>query len=334
MSKTNSLQTTTNLLEQTTQSIFNIKSIVILILAISLGVVIGRVISRVIGSLSHSIGRQADQSADLATVNRLRRIETLLILSTALVRTLFVTLGLVGWWAFTHPAEKPTALIGAGALIALLINGVFSPVLRDVAFGSGMMAEQWFGVGDLISVVPYDTLGVVEKITLRSTRIRELSGDTFWITNQNIAGAKVVLQGARAIALEIFASDYDKAEKLIEETNSLLPIGPSLLISPLNIMSVQETKSDIWRLIAIGKTAPGREELIREHAIDILKTIDEKKYKTLLTEPIARYADTAAERQFGRAINNARKTRTRRPSRLQQINRKSDTESSTKPKST
>jgi hypothetical protein len=311
---THSLQNTTNLLEQTTQAIFNFKSIVVLVIALSLGIIIGRTITNLIGSVSNSVGRRADQSADLNNVNRLRRIETLLVLSTALVRLLFVSLSLLAWWIFTHPAEKPTALIGAGALIALLLNGVFSPVLRDIAFGSGMMAEQWFGVGDLINIIPFNTLGVVERITLRSTRIRELSGDVVWITNQNIAGAEIILQGARAIALEIFVSNKTKVDYLIEGANTLLPIGPSLLISPISIMSREEIKPNIWRVVAIGETAPGRESLIRENAIDIIKNIDKKDYKILLSEPIARYADNAAERKIGRAINNARKTYTKRRS--------------------
>jgi hypothetical protein len=330
MSKTaTNLKNTTDLLEQTTQAIFNVKSITVLILALIFGIFIGRIITRVIVSASNGIGRQADETTNLDTVNRLRRIETLLVLSTALVRTIFIVLGLIAWWAFTHPAEKPTALIGAGALIALLLNGVFSPMLRDVAFGGGMMAEQWFGVGDLINVMPFDTLGVVEKITLRSTRIRALNGDVVWITNQNIAGAQVVYRGARAVALEIFASDYSKVEKLIEETNLLLPIGPSLLISPLSIMSEQQIKSNIWRILVVGETSPGREELIRENATTILTKIDKKKYKTLLTEPIARYADIKAERKFGKAINNARKTNRQKPNRLKQLNSSIKTKSTT-----
>jgi hypothetical protein len=317
MAKVTDIQNTTNLLEQTTQAIFNFKSIIVLILAVSLGVFVGRIVTRIIGRLSNGVGKRADQASDLGSVKKLRRIETLLVLSTAMFRLLFVTLGLIAWWAFTHPAEKPTALIGAGALIALLLNGAFSPILRDVAFGGSMMAEQWFGVGDLINILPFNTLGVVERITLRSTRLRELSGDLVWITNQNIAGAQVIVQGARAIALEIFVSDQDKADELIEETNALLPAGQSLMVSPLTIMSVDEIKPKIWHVVAIGETAPDREALIRENAVTILKSIDKRNYKILLSDPIDRYADNKAERQFGRAINNARKTKSKTHRRLQ-----------------
>jgi hypothetical protein len=309
MSNTTNLKNTTNLLEQTTQAIFNAKSITVLIVSLALGLLVGRAISRLISSVSNRIGKQADQAIDLGSVNRLRRVETLLVLSTAVVRVIFVSLGLLAWWIFTHPAEKPTALVGTAALLALLLNGVFSPVLRDVAFGGSMMAEQWFGVGDLINIVPFNTMGVVERITLRSTRIRALSGDVVWVTNQNIAGAEVISHGARAIALEIFASDHKKAEELIEEANALLPIGPSVIIAGLNILSEEETAPRIWRIIAIAETAPGRESLIRDNAVEILKGIDKKKYNILLSEPIDRYADNDAERQFGSAINNARKSR-------------------------
>jgi hypothetical protein len=312
-----SVRSATDILHQISDAIFNTRSLVILVIALIAGIILGRLVNIVIGNISNSVGRQADKAGDRATVKRLRRVETLLVLSTALVRVLFVGVALYSWWMLTHPAGKPTALIGASAAIALLLNGVFSPVLRDIAFGSGMMAEQWFGVGDLVTIVPFDMLGVVERITLRSTKVRTLDGDSLWITNQNIAGAKIVKQGVRTIAIEIFVPDDHKAEAMIEHVNNLLPDGPSLLVSPISIMSKQQRTKGCWRVIAIGETAPGREYLLEKNAIDIMKKYDEKHGNVLLAEPISRYADTNVERQFGRAINNAKKKDIHTPNLVQ-----------------
>lgn len=68
-------------------------------------------------------------------------------------------------------------------------------------------------------------------------------------------------------------------------------------------------------MTAIAEVAPGRNWLIERTAIDLLKNIDEKSDNpVLLADPVARYADNDTEREFARAVKNAKKTRrSRRP---------------------
>jgi hypothetical protein len=66
----------------------------------------------------------------------------------------------------------------------------------------------------------------------------------------------------------------------------------------------------------VAETAPGRNWLIEKTAVELLQKVDEKSRRPiLLTDPVARYADNDAEREFARAVNNAKKTR-RKPRRL------------------
>jgi hypothetical protein len=150
----------------------------------------------------------------------------------------------------------------------------------------------------------------VERITLRSTRIRGLNGEVVWIANQNIMGVRIAQKGVWTMAIELFVTDPKGAERLIEKTNALLPVGPSLVATQLGIMSSHRRSKDLWHVTAIGETAPGREWLLQKTAIDLLRELDEKSpHKVLITEPVARYADNDTERQFARAVSNAKKTR-------------------------
>jgi hypothetical protein len=304
------LQQAQNILKQVSDSLFNIRSFTILVVSIAVGSTIGKLFALVIRRISIGIGKRADQAKDLPTVNRLRRFETILILSTALVELICIIIALYFWWNYTHPHEQPTALIGASAIIALIASGVLSPVLRDWAYGGSMLAEQWFGVGDLVTIEPFaDMHGIVERVTLRSTKIRGLNGETIWITNQSIAAARVAYKGVHTMALELFVTNADDAEDMIDRVNELLPRGPSLVVSPLAIMTKVALESGGCHITALGETAPGREWLFETNAVGIFKKLDsENKKPTLLTEPIARFADNETERQFARAINNARKT--------------------------
>ncbi len=306
-----SVENVTSAFQQITTGIFSAKSILILILALIIGSLLGKFFATILRRTSRILGKRADASTDLSNVNRYRRYETWTILSIAIVRVFFAVFALYVWWILTHQRGRPTALVGASAVLIVIIGGVFGPLLRDFAFGSGMMAEHWFGVGDLITIEPFSNMqGVVERITLRSTRIRGLNGEVIWISNQNIAGVRIAQKGVWTMAIELFVTDESKAEKLIEQTNALLPTGPSLVATNLRIMSADERSKDLWHVTAVGETAPGREWLLEKTAIDLIKNLDQKsKDPILITDPVARYADNDTERQFARAVTNARKTK-------------------------
>lgn len=306
----NTLNQSSKTLHELSNTLFNAHSLLVLVLSVVTGLLLGKLAASALRHTSRSAGRQAGASSNLATVNRLRRIETWIILSVAVVRVLFLVLALYFWWIFIHPNQQPTALVGASALLVVVAGGVFSPLLRDLAFGSGMMAEHWFGVGDLVTIEPNNIQGVVERITLRSTRIRGLNGEVIWVSNQNISSVRIAQKGVWTMAIELFVNNDKAAAKLVRQVNALLPAGPSLVVSPLAVMQQTEQAEGLWHMTVIAETAPGRNWLIERTAIDLLKSLDEKSKKPILvSEPMARFADNETERKFARAVKNAKKTK-------------------------
>lgn len=310
-----------NVFRQITDTIFNTQSIVSFVIALALALLLGRLAAFVVRRFVHILSRRIDKTQDLAIVNKLRRTETLLVLSIALIRVALVLIALYFWWLFNHPGRQSSGLIAAGTLLALLLAGVLGPVLRDLAQGSAMMAEHWYGVGDHITIDPLDKAqGVVERVTLRSTKIRGVNGEIIWISNQNIMGVRVAPRGVRTEALEIFVNDPDAGIKLIEETNVRLPIGPLEVVSPFTVMTQAKLANNLWHITAIAEVAPGREWLIDDFATKILGEIDEKRKQPILVHtPVTRYADSEAERRFARAIYNARKHRVKRQSVVKKV---------------
>lgn len=298
------------ILERFTNTFLSGRSIVTFIIAITLAIILGRLIAAVMRRFTRAVGRSADKAQDLKEVNRLRRIETLTILAIALIRMILVILALYFWWIYAHPSQQPTALIGASAIAIVVASATIGPILRDLAYGGVMMAEHWYGVGDYVRVEPFNDLqGVVERVTLRSTKIKGLNGESIWISNQNIQGVRVLTKGVFTIAIDIFVSDQERGLQLIEETNMRLPAGPLMVVRPLHIMSKTEAGPGLWHITAVGETAPGREWLLEDYAKRLLKEIDEDSKKQVLqTDPIVRDADSDAERRFARTIQNARKS--------------------------
>lgn len=307
------IQQSSSVLKQISTTVFNERSILTLMAAVLIAFILGRIFASLIRRVTLILSRQADKTQNLATVNRLRSAETFSVLSIAVVRAFLMIFALYFWWVFSHPDQQPGAIIGASALAALVLSGMLSPILRDVAYGSLMMAEHWFGIGDHVTIEPFTLQGVVERVTLRSTKVRSLNGEVIWVNNQSISAVKVTPKGVRTVALELFVNNLEKGIELIEETNRHLPTGPLLVATPLSVMTEVSVGENLWHITAIGEVAPEREWLLITLAVQVIKELDEaNKTPVLATEPIARNADSDAERRFARTIKNARKRTVKR----------------------
>lgn len=295
-------------------------AIVSLIACVLIALLLGRIFAWILRYVVVIIGTRADRSKSLQQSNKLRRYETYIVLSIALIRSLLVIVALYIWWVLIHPDGQPTAIIGASALAAIIISSSLAPLLRDIAAGGAMMAEQWFGVGDLVRIEPFgDMQGVVERVTLRSTRIRGLNGEIIWVNNQNIQAVRLTPRGTRTIALELFVHDREAGEALVVSANERLPQGPLLVSRPLQVLEVNQVGESLWHITAMGEAAPGREWLLETSAVDLLTELDAESERPILDfKPLARFADAEAEKRFKRTITNAQK----RPAAKQPIKRR------------
>lgn len=283
------------------------RSVLILIASIIVVYWLSKFIAKGIIKLAQIVAAHSDNESDEERLFRLRQIETYLSVTIAIVRaTLVIILGYVTWRILSPTANSSIAAIGAGTIFVVFAGQTLGIILRDITAGAAIIIEKWFNVGDYVKFEPFmDVAGVVERLTLRSTRIRTLSGEVVWVHNQQIMAAHVTPQGVRTIAVDIFARDRVKAERAIEKIAATMPTGPILLANPLRIKEIERWGSDVWRIIVIGQTAPGREWLIEKYFINALKEIDEDKKKTdrlIIHEPIARYADPVTDRRFRRAV--------------------------------
>ncbi len=288
------------------------RSILILIASLIIAYWLSRFLAKGIIYIAQKVGRRSDNESDDARVMRLRQTETYLSITVAIVRALVVAVvGFVAWRALSpfssnSAAANSVAAIGASAFFIVIAGQTIGIILRDLTAGSTMITEGWYKIGDFIKIEPYwDVAGVVERFTLRSTRIRALNGEIIWVHNQNITGVHVVPKGVRTLAVDVFVRDKEAGEKAINKIISAIPKGKTMLAKPLRIIRTEEWGKDRWRITVLGQTAPGREWLIEKFFVEACIDLDDGKVgseKLLALPPMPRYADEGADRHFKRAV--------------------------------
>ncbi len=284
------------------------RSVLILFACIIGAYLFSKLFADVIIKIAQKVSVRSDIESNEEKLIRLRQVETYLSVSVAVVRAVVVAIAAYVAWIFLSPASSSgAAAIGASAFFIVFAGQTLGMILRDITAGVIMITEQWFHVGDYIKIEPFlDVTGVVERFTLRSTKLRSLSGEVVWVHNQQIQAVHVTPRGVRTLAIEVFTRDEEKAKVVLQEILSTLPSSASLLSKAPKITKVEQWGSDMSRLTVVARTVPGREWLIENYLAGAIKEVDEGKRKKsdriFVYDPIVRNADPVAEKKFKRAV--------------------------------
>ena len=281
------------------------RSLMLLLASIIGAFFLSKFIALVIIRVAQFVAVHSDNAESTERQIQLRRIETYLSVSIAMVRAIIIGLVAFYTWKLVSPqASTGAAAIGASAFFVVLASGTIGMILRDITAGSAMIIERWFDIGDHISVEPFANVsGVVERMTLRSTKLRSLSGEVVWLHNQNIQAVKVTPRGLKRIAIDVFVNNQTVGKNLISKAIATVPVGAMKVISTPEITREEKWGEHLWLYTIVGETPPGREWLLENYLVESLKDLDERRKgpKTFVRPPIVRFADPAAERSFKRA---------------------------------
>jgi len=284
------------------------RSVLILVGSIVLAYVLSKFLAAAIIKIAQAVSVKSDRESNEDRFIRLRQVETYLSVTIAVIRaTVVAVVGYIVWRLISPASNSGAAAIGASAFFIVFAGQTLGMVLRDLTAGAIMIIEQWFNVGDFVKIEPFiDVSGIVERLTLRSTKLRSLNGEIIWIHNQQIQAAHVAPRGVRTIAVDVFVRDQEKGMDVLKELTKAVPVGSTMLAQPLKIKKPEEWGSGLWRITVVGQTAPGREWLIENFFVNAIKEVDStvrnKANRTFVYEPIARYADPIADKKFKRAV--------------------------------
>jgi moderate conductance mechanosensitive channel len=256
---------------------------------------VGFALARLLNVLAHRLA--SGSPSDTADLVRLRRRETAFALLATIIRYVFFVAA-AGILVTILVRDRVSAAAGA-TLIILIIAFSAQRLLSDIIAGFFILFENQFGVGDFIEVEPSKYSGVVEAVGLRTTVMRDLNGDTYFIPNGQIIAVKRSRRRYRTFIVELLTRDRDHARDVVRQISGLAPIGGARFLRPPEVADEQELDEGLWRISVQADVPPSMEWLAERYLVDSLKN---RLDGDLVTEPTAMALDESAVQRYRRTV--------------------------------
>jgi small-conductance mechanosensitive channel len=218
-------------------------------------------------------------------VDRIKQEDTLRgVIRTAI--SLLIWLIAIGW--ILSILEVNIAEVAAGAgFLGIIIGLGAQATIRDYLAGIFILVEGQYRVGDIVTLagggVGRDTSGVIEDITLRITKLRDLdgtlhtvrNGEASIVTNRTYKYSSVVIDIGVA-----YDSDIDLVEKTMNRVGKDMLKDANLaevIIEPIRFLRVDAFGDSAVIIKTLGKVTPAKQwDIAGEYRRRILAAFREK----------------------------------------------------------
>jgi small-conductance mechanosensitive channel len=191
----------------------------------------------------HAAAAAAPELNDERRRQRLRALDT--ILSSAISVVIFAIAGLQ---ILSDVGINLTPLLASASVAGVAIGIGAQSMVKDYLAGILMLLEDQYGVGDVINIG--DMTGTVEAVSLRTTRIRDVSGVVWHIPNGTIGSVGNESQGwARAVI--DFPIPYTAD---LSQVTSLLDKAASGMWRSSHWRQVMLEKPEVWGAQSVSST--------------------------------------------------------------------------------
>ena len=227
-----------------------IRVVVIVLAAVALyrfmKLLIGRLVSRTVEEEDPVVKRLREQRAQ--TIGGLLANVALIAVVTVTALTLaneFLDIG---------------PLLASVGVLGLAVSFGAQSLVKDIITGTFMLMEGQFGVGDVVRVS--DVSGAVEKITLRTTILRDVEGIVHIVPNGEITRvSNLTKQFSRAV-LDMgvaYKEDVDRVIAVMKDVGAELAEDPAfgpLLAEGVEVPGVQAFADSAVVIRMVAKTLP------------------------------------------------------------------------------
>jgi moderate conductance mechanosensitive channel len=152
------------------------------------------------------------------------------------------------------------AVLTSAGLIGVALAFGAQNLLRDLINGGFMIMEDQVGVGDVVDLGVAS--GTVEDVSLRTTRLRDVEGNVWYVPNGGIPRVGNKSQQWSRVVLDIpvaYGADIDHAHRVISETASALakePAWSEKILAPPEVWGVEQFTLETITIRLVVKTEP------------------------------------------------------------------------------
>jgi small-conductance mechanosensitive channel len=260
--------------------------LVAFIVRVILRFVINRVVSRIVSGVKRRQNVEDTQALLASPVNAVRvvqRTRTLGSVFNNIVSAIIVIIALLMIVSQLDKNITASFALLTGALGAGLGFGAQN-LVKDVLNGLFMVAEDQYGVGDIVDVGA--ATGVVEAVGIRVTQIRDVNGTVWFCRNGEILRVGNMSQGWSRVIMDLAVPyDADVAEvqtRMLATATELATASKwrTRIVDKPEIWGIESISAEAVVIRLVIKTRPGsKDDVARELRVRLKATLDEMGIK-------------------------------------------------------
>ena len=158
-------------------------------------------------------------------------------------------------------------VLASAGIVGLAVGFGAQSIVKDVISGFFILFEDQFGIGDVVKIG--DFTGVVERMTLRATVLRNLEGQVYVVPNGNIQNVVVMTKGWSRAVLDVTVPHKEELARVFDVLQRigarLAQDWPDRILEQPVVLGVEKLDDSGVTIRSIVKTPPFKHaDVLRE----------------------------------------------------------------------
>ncbi len=225
-----------------------------------LGLVLRWVLHKVVDRLVRraEVGVLPDRVTPVMSARRAQRAKTMGSLLKSVITGLLVAV--IGTMMLSEVGVNIAPIIASAGILGIALGFGAQSLVKDFLSGVFMIFEDQYGVGDVVDLG--EATGTVEAVTLRVTRLRDLSGVVWYVPNGEILRVGNMSQNWSRAVLDVsvgYGEDLTRVTRVLREVAHDLwqdEDFSDLIIEEPEVTGVEMLGPDSVNLRVLIKTRP------------------------------------------------------------------------------
>ncbi len=213
------------------------------------------------------------------TKHEKRSRETVLLLIRNIIRIIIILIVVLS--ILQVFGVNTSALVASATAVSLVVGLAFQDLLKDYLVGAAIILESQYAIGEIVSINGFK--GEVISLSLRSTRLKSLTGEVKIIANRNISEVINYSLGsvlAKVIISVSYEDDINKTEKVLNNVIEKLNSEIEEIQTPITVAGVDSlSSSSVDFLLTAGVSAKNEYIVKRKILKEVKLALDKNNIK-------------------------------------------------------